>query len=260
MAMTHRRSTMKDLARRHTRFAPGALFLTALALGGPATSQTIHGVTETTPYTFMKGERVEGSVVNVVEKTLQAAGLSDYQMRLYPWARAYDLALKEPNVLIFLIARTPAREQQFKWAGEIMKIQYHLFRLRERTDIAVKSLADAKQYSIGVMRDDVRHQYLLTKGFQRLAVSAQWIDNFNKLVKRQVDLVPLTDDDAASLCVQAHYDCAALTKVWTLDEASSGLYMAYSNATADDTVQRTRLAFEKLKADGTVRRTLEAKP
>ena len=170
------------------------------------------------------------------------------------------MALNEPNVLIFLIARTPAREQQFKWAGEIMKIQYHLFRLQDRTDIAVKSLADAKNYSIGVMRDDVRHQYLQSKGFMRLAVSAQWIDNFNKLIKRQVDLVPLTDDDASSLCIQAHYDCAALTKVLTLDEATSGLYMAYSNATADTTVQRTRLAFEKLKADGTVRRIMDAKP
>ena len=52
-----------------------------------------------------------------MEKTLQAAQLRDYQIRLYPWARAYDMALKEPNVLIFLIARTSARETQFKWAG-----------------------------------------------------------------------------------------------------------------------------------------------
>ena len=225
-----------------------------------AQAQTIRAVTETTPYTYQKGERVEGNATEVVEKTLQAAGLADYQVRLYPWARAYDIAQKEPNVLIFLIARTPARETQFKWAGEIMKIQYHLFRLRERTDISVKSLMDARNYTIGVMRDDVRQQYLQTKGFRRLAVSAQWIDNFNKLIKRQVDLVPLTDDDASSLCQEAHFDCAGLEKLLTLDEASTGLYMAYSSATADSTVQKTRAAFDKLKADGTVRRIMEKKP
>jgi polar amino acid transport system substrate-binding protein len=235
--------------------------LLAAALVCPiAQAQTLRAVTESTPYTYQKGERVVGTVTEVVEKTLQAAGLGDYQVRLYPWARAYDMALNEPNVLIFLIARTPAREQQFKWAGEIMKIQYHLYRLKERSDIAVKTLGDAKGYTIGVMRDDVRQQYLQSKGFQRLAVSAQWSDNFAKLIKRQVDLVPLTEDDATSLCAEAHFDCSGLERVLTLEEASTGLYMAYSKSTPDATVQKTRTAFERLKADGTVRRTLDKKP
>jgi polar amino acid transport system substrate-binding protein len=236
------------------------LLLAGALAASQASAQTIRAVTETTPYTYQKGERVVGTATEVVEKTLQAAGQTDYQVRLYPWARAYDMALKEPNVLIFLIARTPVRESQFKWAGEIMKIQYHLYRLKGRTEIAVKTLADAKNYTIGVMRDDVRQQYLQTKGFHRLAVSAQWSDNFSKLIKRQVDLVPLTEDDASSLCAEARFDCAGLERVLTLDEASTGLYMAYSNATPDSTVQKTRAAFDKLKADGTVRRTMEKKP
>jgi polar amino acid transport system substrate-binding protein len=227
------------------------------AISAVAHSETIKAVTETTPYTFLKGDRVVGTATEVVEKTLQAAGLTDYQVKLYPWARAYDMALKEPGVLIYLIARTPVREQQFQWAGEIMKIQYHLYRLRERGDIHVKTLADAKNYTVGVMRDDVRQQYLQTKGFYRLAVSSQWIDNFNKLVKRQVDLVPLTEDDANSLCKQANFDCAGLERVLTLDEASTGLYMAFSTSTDANIVQKTRAAFDKLKADGTVRRIME---
>ncbi len=246
--------------RSDTRSAWRCLILSGLLAAGGVQAQAIRAVTETTPYTFQKGDRVEGSATEVVEKTLQAAGLTDYQVKLYPWARAYDMALKEPGVLIFLIARTAAREQHFKWAGEIMKIQYHLYRLRDRSDISVKTLADAKNYTIGVMRDDVRQQYLQSRGFQRLAVSAQWIDNFNKLIKRQVDLVPLTQDDASSLCAEAHFDCAGLERVLTLDEASTGLYMAYSASTADSTVQRTRAAFDKLKADGTVRRIMEKKP
>lgn len=248
--------------RHDVRFVLQSLMMVAgAALGSAASwSQTIQAVTETTPYTYQRGDRVQGTVTEVVEKTLQAAQLTDYKIRLYPWARAYDMAQKEPNVLIFLIARTAARENQFKWAGEIMKIQYHLFRLKSRGDVAVTRLDDARAYVIGVMRDDVRQQYLQSKGFQKLAVSAQWMDNFNKLIKRQVDLVPLTDDDATNLCKEAQFDCNQLERVLTLDEASTGLYMAYSNATADDVVQRTRAAFEKLKADGTVRRTLERKP
>jgi len=131
--------------------------------------------------------------------------------------------------------------------------------LRDRTDIHVKRLADAKNYSIGVIRDDVSQQYLQTKGFYRLAVSAQWIDNFNKLVKRQVDLVPLSGDDARDLCVRANFDCSRIERVLTLDESSTGLYMAYSASTKADIVQKTRAAFDKLKADGTVRQIMEKK-
>ena len=236
------------------------LFFAGTFINTAAHSETITAVTETSAYTFLTGERVAGPATEVVEKTLQTAGLTDYQLKLYPWARAYDMALKEPGVLIYLIARTPVREQQFQWAGEVMEIQYHLYRLRARSDIRVKTLADAKNYTIGVMRDDVRQQYLQTKGFYRLAVSAQPIDNFNKLIKHQVDLVPLAEADTSGLCLQAHFDCAGLERVLTLDEATVGLYMAYSTSTEASIVQKTRAAFDKLKADGTVRRIMQKTP
>ncbi len=247
---------MRQLVNTGFRTAPLQVLLALALAAGQAPAQPLQVVTETTPYSYLSGDRVVGTATEVVEKTLQNAGLTDYQIRVYPWARAYDLALKEPNVLIFLIARTPAREAQFKWAGEIMKIQYHLYRLRARTEVQIKTLADAKNYTIGVLRDDVRQQYLKSKGFQRLVVSAQAIDSFNKLIGRQVDLLPLVEDDTAILCAQTHFDCAGIERVWTLDEASTGLYMAYSNATRDAVVQKTQAAFAKLKADGSVRKIM----
>ncbi|ODS59982.1 MAG: ABC transporter substrate-binding protein [Acidovorax sp. SCN 68-22] len=228
-----------------------------LAAAAAASAQTITAVTETTPYTYVANGRVVGSATQVVEQTLQRAGLTAYQVHVYPWARAYELALKEPNVLIFLIARTPARERQFHWAGEIMRIQYHLYRLKS-SPVEVKDLEAAKAYSIGVMRDDVRQQYLRSKGFERLVVSAQSLDNFQKLLRGQVDLVPLTTDDAASLCQQTGFDCAGLVRVLTLDEASTGLYMAYSLSTPAPVVQRTQEAFGQLKAEGQVQRLMGA--
>lgn len=228
-----------------------------LAAAAAASAQTITAVTETTPYTYVANGRVVGSATQVVEQTLQRARLTAYQVHVYPWARAYELALKEPNVLIFLIARTPARERQFHWAGEIMRIQYHLYRLKS-SPVEVKDLEAAKAYSIGVMRDDVRQQYLRSKGFERLVVSAQSLDNFQKLLRGQVDLVPLTTDDAASLCQQTGFDCAGLVRVLTLDEASTGLYMAYSLSTPAPVVQRTQEAFGQLKAEGQVQRLMGA--
>jgi len=231
----------------------------ACATLSPLAAQTILAVTEHTPYTYVMDGKVVGTATEVVELTLQRAGLKDYRVSLYPWARAYDMAQTKPNVLIYLIARTKAREQQFQWAGEIMKIQYHLYRLKHRP-LAITDLESAKRFTIGVMRDDVRQQYLQAKGFGRLVISAQSGDNFRKLLSGQVDLVPLTTDDASSLCKETGFDCAGLERVMTLDEASTGLYMAYSRATPDAVVQRTRRAFEQIKAEGQVKRIMERAP
>lgn len=233
------------------------LLLALGLLAGAAAAQTVQVVTEATPYTYLKGGRLAGPATEVVEATLQRAGLSDWQARLYPWARAYDLALKEPNVLIYLIARTPARENQFKWAGEFMKMDYHLYRLRERDDIRVTSLDDARRYAVGVVRDDVRQQYLVAKGFDRLVVSAQNVDNFRKLLAQQVQLVPLPEADAAELCRETGTDCSRLHKVLTLTELSTGLNMAFSAATPDPLVRRVQAAFDQLKAEGLVQRLMQ---
>ena len=81
-----------------------AALLCALACSA-ATAQEVRAVTEETPYTFLRDGKVAGPATELVERSLQRAGLADHSVQLYPWARAYDLALHEPNVLIFLIAR-----------------------------------------------------------------------------------------------------------------------------------------------------------
>jgi polar amino acid transport system substrate-binding protein len=226
-------------------------------LGCAASAQTIRGVTEETSYSFLRDGRVAGPASEIVEATLQRAGLDDYRLAIYPWARAYDIAQQEPNVLIYLIARTPERESLFKWVGEITRIDYHFYKLRDQQDVVVPDLAAAKNYSVGVLRDDVRHQYLLAEGFTRLVVSAQNSDNFRKLLNRQVQLVPMPERDVAMLSAEAGIDFSQLEAVYTLPALSTGLYMAYSRWTADEIVARTRTAFQSVKAEGLVTRALE---
>ena len=248
---------MKALAVKNpfeNAFAAGALALLALLAQAPARAQLIQGVTEVTPYTFLQGGRVAGPATEIVEATLQRAGLDDYRIGMYPWARAYDLALKEPNVLIYLIARTPTREAQFKWVGEFMRIEYFFYKLRARTDVAVNQPDDARAHVIGVTRDDVRHQHLQAKGYTKLVVSGQNSDNFSKLLNGQVQLLVLPENDAVVLCQDAHFSCDGLQRLAPLDSLSTPLYMAFSVATPDATVDRARRAFETVKAEGGLRK------
>jgi polar amino acid transport system substrate-binding protein len=106
----------------------------------------------------------------------------------------------------------------------------------------------------------VRQQYLQSRGFDKLVVSARNSDSLRMLLDRKVALLPLPENDVTRFCKEAQVDPAALQKVLTLDEMTTGIYMAYSHGTPDEVVNRTRAAFDKLKADGTVTRLMRPAP
>jgi polar amino acid transport system substrate-binding protein len=89
-------------------------------------------VTEDSSYSFLADGKVVGPASEIVEKTLFQAGVTDYSMALYPWARAYDIARLEANVLIYPIIRSAERETLFKWVGELDEVTPLFYKLRER--------------------------------------------------------------------------------------------------------------------------------
>lgn len=210
----------------------------------------VHLVTETSPYVYAEGGKVAGPATEILERVMSAAGVETYDIKLYPWARAYDLALTQPHVLIYLIARTPERESRFKWVGELLRLEFDFYRLKSRQDIQVRRISDARAYRIGVSRDDFRHQFLSRKGFTKLLVEPQSIDNFRQLLSQRVDLVVMNENDVSSYCKQLSADCAQVERVHRLDELASSLYAAFSLSTPDETVERVRRGFDKVKASG----------
>lgn len=235
---------------------PGA-WLAALLLMccGAVRGETIQAVTEDSMHAYMDGDRVSGPATSVVESTLKAANL-EYNLALYPWARAYDIALQQPNVLIYLILRTPEREPLFKWVAEVKRNEPYLYKLRQRQDIQVHNLDDAKQYSIGVVRDDVRQTYLKHKGFTKLVVAPQNRNNMKQLFNGQIDLLPALELDAMRLSKETGGDFADLERVMLLKDLTTGLYLAYSNSTDDAIVERTRAAFAQLRSAGEITRLM----
>jgi polar amino acid transport system substrate-binding protein len=224
-----------------------------------AYGQSIHVVTETATTTIVVNGKVTGAPAEVVRLTLKTAGL-DHEVDILPWARAYQQALREPYTLIFPLARTREREAQFKWVGELAKVNYYFAKRADRKDINIRQLADAKHYTVGVLRDDVRHRYLEQAGFSKLVVAARWNDNLARVINREIDLVVLAEFDLAAACAELSLDCAVLENAFRIDALGTGLYMAYSLSTPDAVMHKTKVAFDKLKAEGRVDRMLTGRP
>jgi polar amino acid transport system substrate-binding protein len=238
------------------------LFLLLLITGTvySAHAQEITIVTEDyPPYHYAKNGIVVGQGTETVQAVLDLLGIQA-PIEIYPWARAYYMALNNKNTLIYGIARTPQRENLFKWIGVSSPVRYCLFALASRKDIQVGTLEDAKRYKIGTVRDDIIEQYLMHKGFQireQIEPNSSYEANLKKMISRRIDLWGVVDLTAHYLVQSDQYPKNIIKEVYCLTELSTeGAYMAFSKTTPDALVDQFREALKKIKEDGTYDKVL----
>ena len=206
------------------------------------------------PYNLADSGHVSGLSTEVVEAVLQELGVHP-EIQLMPWARAYDIALKSENVLIYSITRTAQREKLFKWVGVVAPSEWYLFGWRGRAP-ALRSLDDAKAFQTATVNEDAGEQYLVSKGFaigRNLQSSNRYELNYEKLRLGRVDLWVANGLVAPYLARRAGDDPArALVRVMPLPDlgGNDGLYMAFSLNTPDATVARFRAALESVRRNG----------
>lgn len=234
------------------------LFISGTAY--PAHAQEITIVTENyPPFHYEHNGVVVGQGTETVQAVLDVLNIKA-RIEVYPWARAYYMALHHKNTLIYGIARTPQRENLFKWIGVSSPVRYCLFALTSRNDIHVRTLEDAKRYKIGTVRDDIIELYLKEKGFrirENIEPNSSYEANLKKLINERIDLWGVVDLTAHYLVHSNHYPKNIIKEVYCLKELSTeGAYMAFSKKTPDALVDRFREALKKIKADGTYDRIL----
>ncbi|MBF0099987.1 MAG: transporter substrate-binding domain-containing protein [Desulfobacterales bacterium] len=217
---------------------------------------TIHVVTEDyPPYNFKENDSIVGVSTEVVRAVLKEAGF-EVNILLYPWPRAYNMALENENTIIYSISRTSERETLFKWIGVVAPADNYLFALKKRTDITIQTLDEAKKYMIGTVRDDVADLYLIGKGFEvikHIERASNYELNMKKLIGGRIDLWFAAELVGNFFLKKNGYvPEETVRKVYMLDEISGeGLYMAFSKKTSDHTVEICKKALEKIKQNGT---------
>jgi len=219
-----------------------------------AHGQSIQIVTENfPPYNHKEQGKITGLSTEVVIAVLKKAKLT-YKIKMYPWKRAYNTALKNKNTLIYTISRTPTRENLFKWVGEIAPAGSYLFALRD-SDIEINILNDAGKYRIGTVIEDVRDQFFREIGFKNLKAVKTHEQNFNKLQKKRIALWAMAELVAYHIVKKSGHPSNIIKKVFYLEDVSKRkYYMAFSRETPDDLVNKVRNTLKQLKKDGTIKK------
>ncbi|NQZ05622.1 MAG: transporter substrate-binding domain-containing protein [Algicola sp.] len=231
------------------------LILLSLACVTNATAfESIKVVTEDwPPYNFsMPNGKVGGISTKIVRAVLDKTDLK-YDIQVYPWARSFDMAQTQPNVLIYSIFRSREREHLFKWICPLTPpVKLYLYRLTEKHSLNVENIMDAKKYSTGVTRGDYPHHYLMNLGFTEAAhlqLSPNDDLNVRKLLNGRIDFVIEAQMTIRSILNKDHIAYAKVTPVLEITRRNAAPNcMAFGKQTADSLVQKVRKALHEFNA------------
>ena len=212
------------------------------------------------PFHFInEHDQLDGALVEVTRELLAQAGLEG-EIELVPFARAYNVTKNMENTFLLSLLKTPVRESSFKWLGQSYKTRAFLVGLKNRTDIKLNTLDDAKAYNVGTIRGYYSETFLKQAGFrekQNLSLSVQYEHMWQMLFKGRIDLVLTNfialEREIASLGLNA----GDVSRYIQVKDFPDELYFATGLKTRDKLVERLREALMQLKADGRYRQILD---
>jgi polar amino acid transport system substrate-binding protein len=218
----------------------------------PAVSAELTILTENLPpLNYVQDGELVGPSVEIVKEIQRRVG-SHEQIKVYPWARAYKMALEEENVILFGMTYTKVRQDRFKWVGPLAT-KRDILVAKKGSAIKINSLEDAKKVKrIGTLRDDTRERLLKSRGFTNLEPVSDEQLNAKKLALGRIDLWTYKIPGLRTVCDLAGVDYNEFEEVYHLRKID--LMIAFSKKTSDSIVQNWRNAFNEMLADGTIMR------
>lgn len=217
-----------------------------LACSGPVPAAKLRILTEEYPpynYTDEKGV-LTGPSTELVKAVIAKLGL-DTQIEVLPWAQAYELVLKNPNVALYSTARTPERELDFMWVGPLGSYENWLY-AKKGSSTRVNSLDEAKTVkSIAAVKDEAGQQKLAELGFINFAFTNSTADGLKKLMAGEADLWLGTRADVELVARKAGVDASQLEPAVFVHKVD--LYIAFNKNMPFATVDQWQKALDSLK-------------
>ena len=198
------------------------------------------------PYNYTEKNVLKGLSVELLLSIWEEMGFEEQHIKVYPWARGYQLIQKNKNHVLFSMTRTKEREKMFKWVGPIHVDKFVLIGLKDK-NIQVNSLEDIKKLRIGTTRDDVAGEILKELGINVKAVDKvpDMGANVKKLLLGRIDLVSYSERGLYNFLKKNRYDTKKFAVVFICKEIGS--YYAFSKNIPDSLILRFQQALDKLK-------------
>jgi polar amino acid transport system substrate-binding protein len=226
----------------------------------PAAAQTLQVVsTDNPPFNYLENDQPAGFATEVLNAMLQRANLAGH-IEFLPWQRALLKVGQRPDTLIYTIARTPEREEQYQWIGPFAPREVWFWKMKARHDVRVDTLQDVRRYHVATVRADAQTELmqkmgLLSAGKDELLTNGDNV--ITMLYAHRVDLVANSELGMAWRLRQLKLDPAKIERSVLL-VSNGGYYFALGAKASPQLVSRLRAAFEEVRASGLPERAMKA--
>jgi polar amino acid transport system substrate-binding protein len=237
------------------------LFITLLLLSVPLTSYAEENATTITmlteiypPYNMEIEGKLTGIAVDLLDAMLETldTGQGRDDVILTNWSRAYTMAEKKKNHMVFSTTRTEQREPLFKWVGPIAKTTVGVIAPKVK-GIVINELSDLNQYRIGTILKDIGEQILLESGIQKTQLHSisgtNCIDlSFKKMKNDRIDMFAYAIASATYNAKRMGHDLDDFEVIYTLTKGE--LYYAFNKNTDDTIIAQWQAALDTIKGNG----------
>ncbi|MCP4368370.1 MAG: ABC transporter substrate-binding protein [Deltaproteobacteria bacterium] len=196
---------------------------------------------------------VTGFTTDIVREIQKRVG-NVSEIEIYPWKRAYLMALKKPGIVLFTASRNPDRENKFHWIIQVTTRRSALFS-KAGSSIKINSLDEAKKVrnGIGVLRGGNREKYLKNLGFTNLYSVNIEKQSIILLVFGRIDLIFMSTLEAVTLARINGISFKEIEHKFTVYSNDSYVMMS-KNGTSSETVKMWKNAAQQIKDDGTFKK------
>lgn len=196
---------------------------------------------------------VDSPSSRIMRAMLEESGL-EFQVSVVPWSRILKGLETESNALAYPVLRTPEREDRFHWLGLIRPIEANLCGMRNRLDELPRTLSDARDFRIGVIRGDSFDDYLRAAQMPNIVYIGNNTPMFSMLERNRIDLMPFTQFGIDLLLQGLQLPSDTLVPVIRLDALSRSLYFVMGLDSDPELVERVSLAYRRIVENGTFER------
>ncbi|WP_339725499.1 transporter substrate-binding domain-containing protein [uncultured Paraglaciecola sp.] len=194
-----------------------------------ASDTKLQVVTELSPpYQTLMQNEVSGTATEIVKSLLSESGLTP-TINMYPWARAYEKAISEPNTLIYSIAKSDKRNKLFHWLLPVAHYKLGLVALSARQDLHHTPLKELENFSLAVQRNDISHQWAIENGLEegkQLIICSDIGCSWKLLVNKKVDFIVESPELIAGMLAQYKLPTNAAKYVTAIPELAITGYLA----------------------------------
>lgn len=203
--------------------------------------------TDEPPTNYTLNGEITGTTTDIVKKMLSHEGVN-VSIENKPWARSYNIAVNDPNVMIFTAGKTQERiTLGFNFIGPVITRKFALYS-KSDSNIIINSVDDIKNQKlvVGGMRGDWRTEFFKKEGVKVEEVGNHEA-NLKKLIAGRIDLWISSDIEAPSNMSAINASMSDIKLAYVFKESSS--YIMLSPKTSKDVVVRWEKAFDSVTSD-----------